>query len=87
MFGLLAVGIVLRIKWWWTFPVALLGIGLMYLSMNNAYEVSKEGMPAITSGSASVMPIVGTAIAIFVLCDPNSVVRIFGSSRRKDGEK
>ncbi len=79
-FGFLAVGLGLRIKWWFLFPIPAFGVFLMYLRLNHAYDIAAPNIAnPMTSGIASTLPILFVAISIFILLDPSVVARMFGS--------
>lgn len=85
MLGFLSVGLILRIKWVWAIPIPLIGLWLMYLSLNNAYEVASTNIANnATNGVASTLPILATAIGLSVIIDPSVVSRIFGLSHKSE---
>lgn len=84
MFGSLGVGLTLRLKWWQTFPIALFGIFLGFLSIEHQYTITATVVTdSFVSGVASTFSTLFLAICLLVLYDPSVVMRIFGSNPKQ----
>ncbi len=86
-FGLLAIGLALRIKWIFTIPIPFAGLILLYFYIGHTYQAQRSSISdPITLGIASTLPILFLAIGSLTIVDPSSVGRIFGLSKPKTGK-
>jgi len=87
-FGLLSVGMVLRIKWVFMIPIPFFGLFLFFMHLNHETETAMLNISdPMIGGFASVMPLLFLVICIFVIIEPSVVPRMFGIHTSKPIEK